>query len=62
MELNHHNPSGEVVLPKNPNPVKKKFENFWKFNLKMSPISCFFEEDAYIAQKTRLSITFSLFL
>ena len=60
MELKCTNPNGDIILVSKLNhEKKKKTKKMQKSHSEMNPIGYFFHKDALIAQKTRMSITFS---
>jgi len=59
MKLKWTNPNGEIVLGRKLNHVELSFKKKLKIALKNECYKLFFQEDAQIAPKTRLSITFS---
>ena len=59
MELKHNNPNGEIVLAGKLHPFQQFFWKNVKIAFNNELYELFFQEDAQIAQKTRLSITFS---
>jgi len=62
MELKDNDLNGEIVLARKFTLSNNIFEKLWKLHSKMNPISCFFQEHAQIAQKTRLFTTFILLI
>jgi len=59
MELNHNNLNSEIVLARNLNLVNFIFLRIEKIELKNESYKLFFWEDALIAWKIRLSVTFA---
>jgi len=59
MELKCINPNGEIVLRNTLNHDVDFFLNIVKIVFRNESYKIFFQEDAIIARKTRLSITFS---
>jgi len=59
MELKCTNPNVEIVLASKLNPVELSFWKIVKIAFRNESYKLFFQEDALIARKIRLSITFS---
>jgi len=59
MELKCTNPNSEIVLEKKQKHVGLLVLKNYKISFKNETYKIFFQEDAKIAQKTRLSIIFS---